>query len=307
MSSHHYEIGRSALVVSNRKLTTLVYGTFFLAQLCPEQGLMFLAVPDAGTVEVYETVRRESPKEPTLIRTIEAGLLPVNLLLNSDCTLLVVANENRGEVIDEGAVSLVRAVDNNWRNVHKKTSTKTLALDSNGAWDDKYVLDKGLHMPLTKNALEYWDTLSPLKDIVDFAQVRQEYKSSIFLEPENLAWSTPDETELLVNLQKNNGLIRIDVVNEKLIALAGYGLKDHGEVPIDINPNDKTCDLKLYPNLFALRSPDSIATFRYNGKKYVVTANEGSDKDYGEFEEKIDAKDLFPVSTQTSRNARAFG
>lgn len=266
---------------------------FFHVQLCPEQGLVFFAMPKAGRIAVYETVKRASPQEPTLIRNIAAGLLPVNMLLNSDCTLLVVTNENIGEVIAEGAVSLIRTKD--WRS-DKPPTKATLSMDNNGEWDDKYVLGQGLHMPLTKNALEYWDTLSPLKDEVDFSQVRQAYKSSIFLEPENLAWSSPDETELLVNLQKNNGLIRVDVVNDKVTALAGYGLKDHGEVPVDINPNDKTCNLKLYPNLFALRAPDSIATFQYNGRKYVVTANEGSEKKYGAYQDKIDAKKLFSVS-----------
>jgi hypothetical protein len=144
------------------------------------------------------------------------------------------------------------------------------------AWDDEYVLRKGLHMPLTKNALECWDEHSNLAEEANFTDVRTNYRSSLFLEGEYLAWSSPNEDELLVNLQANNGMVRINATTNSATALVGYGLKDHVITPVDINSHDKLCNLTTYQNLFALRMPDSIRTLRYNGMLYLPTANEGS-------------------------------
>ena len=38
---------------------------------------------------------------------------------------------------------------------------------------------------------------------------------------------------------------------------------------------------------------DSIEAVQVDGKLYIITANEGDDKEYGDFEEKVKAEDLF--------------
>jgi hypothetical protein len=158
-------------------------------------------------------------------------------------------------------------------------------MDDGGTWDDNYVLGKGLHMPLTRNALKYWDLYSNDAEEFNFTEVRKQYQSSIFIEGESLSWAGPNESELLVNLQVNNGVLRIDVAQNKALALAGYGLKDHSIVPIDLNSNDKQCNLQTYPNLFSLRNPDGVTTLRYGNKVYLLTANKGDHKEYGEWED----------------------
>ena len=125
----------------------------------------------------------------------------------------------------------MRELDSNEPSV----TTIPMDKDDDAGWDDLYALSKGLHMPMTKKALEYWDDHSHMSDDLDFSVARENYRSSIFIQGESLAWGSPDESELLVNLQVNNGVLRIDVTNNRALALAGYGLKDHGEIPIDIN------------------------------------------------------------------------
>jgi len=98
-----------------------------------------------------------------------------------------------------------------------------------------------------------------------------------------------------MNLQVNNGLVRVDVTNNKATSLVGYGLIDNGAVPIDINGDDGTCDLKTYPKLFSMRNPDVITTLKYNHKVYVLTANEGDVGEYGDFEDGITANEFFTV------------
>jgi hypothetical protein len=70
----------------------------------------------------------------------------------------------------------------------------------------------------------------------------------------------PNESALLVNLQENNGLLRINMTDLTADAVAGYGLTDHSVVPVDIN--DIECRLKRYPSLFVRRNPDTIQTFK---------------------------------------------
>jgi len=297
--------------------------------VCSEQQWLFVSVASRGVIEVYKTVQRpttvSSSDEDVIVskqgaaaeqpqaRHLELlssfappGGVPSQLLPNKNCTLLAVSNEN-AESIAYGTVTLVRDLDNINRGETPTMTSIPMDNDVDTPWDDAYVLSKGLHMPLTKNALEYWDEYSPIAEEANFSHVRGDaYRASLFLEGEYLAWANPEETELLVNLQINNGLLRIDVRANKALALAGYGLKDHAEAPIDIDSSDKACVPKTYPNLFALRSPDSIRTIRYNGKLYVLTANEGDDKEFGPYADMQEAGTLFVVCTRVVEEIWAF-
>jgi DNA-binding beta-propeller fold protein YncE len=257
--------------------------------VCPEQGWIFLAVKNEGYVMQIAAVQRASPKQPSIIQKIQVDDFPRQLLTKSDCSMLVVANENDDE-LTTGSVTLVRKLDT------LSPEVTIIRLDAEGGWDDSYPLSKGLHMPLTKNSLEYWDDYSHLADQLDFSAVRANYRSSIFIESETLAWGNVEETELIMNLQINNGILRVDVVNDKPLSLAGYGLKDHGEIPVDINAKDKRCNGVTYAHLFSMGNPDTVRVVRYNGKRYLLTANEGDNKEYMGFSDQIAAADVFQVS-----------
>ena len=165
-------------------------------------------------------------------------------------------------------------------------------------------------MPLTKNALKYWNTLSHIANDVDFSNIIDNYRTGIFLHPKKIAWSGNNDEELLVNLQENNGLIRINVTSitadvtsgdgggssttgTAQAAIVSYGVKDHNIVPIDINKSDKDCNLKTYKHLFSMRNPDTITTLRYNDKKYVITANEGDSREFDAYADQVKAEEIF--------------
>jgi hypothetical protein len=272
-------------------------------QICPTQNRLFVSRSDDGLVDVYTLVQRDDPQTPTLLRSLETGHDAKNVLASADCDLLVIANTNSGDGLDQGSVTIIQNIlnatsstttDDEDEDEDNTIKSTTIPLDYN-EWDDEYLLTRGLNMPLTKKALEYWDDHSADADDHDFREIRQNYKPAIFLEPENLAWNGPSESELLVNLQENNGLLRINMTDLTAVAVAGYGLKDHSVVPVDINDNDMECRLKRYPSLFAMRNPDTIQTLKYNDKHYVITANEGSPKDYMDWSEDINSDDLFDV------------
>ena len=192
----------------------------FTFQVCAEQGLLVLVFKDIGVVQIYNTVKREDPRDPILKATIDAGSKPAHVLPNANCTLLAVASENDGEDLSQGGLTIIRDLDK------KEPTISSIPIDQeDGSWDDSNVLGKGLHMPLTKSALEYWDEYSPIAEQVNFSLARENYKATIFLEPKAMAWTRPEETELIMNLQKNNGLVCIDMVDHKAVSLAGYGLK----------------------------------------------------------------------------------
>lgn len=45
--------------------------------------------------------------------------------------------------------------------------------------------------------------------------------------------------------------------------------------------------------MFSVRTPDSVTAIYVDGETYIATANEGDDLEYGDFEEKLKAKDIF--------------
>ena len=84
----------------------------------------------------------------------------------------------------------------------------------------------------------------------------------------------------------------------KVLDVVGYGLKDHCQVPLDLNPSEQVRDLRTHDQVFSMRIPDGITTLRYNGFVYVLTGNEGDDFVYRGFEFISQTKDVFKVSAK---------
>ena len=279
-------------------------------QICSKKGLLFIAHRNEDEepydeIIVYNLVKRDNPQPPSLQNSIKINKRPTVLLLSSDCNTLAVAHENADDGLLRASVSFIRNI------LSDKPTVSNVLLDDVEGWDDDYLLNRGLNMPVTKKALEYWDEHSHMAGDLDFQDVRADYRPSVFLRPENIAWGNVEETELLINMQINNGLLRIDATEAKILDAVGYGLKDHSQVPIDLNPDDNKCDLRTYDHVFSMRNPDGITTMRYNGRLYVLTGNEGDDFEYRGFEFISEAQDVFNVSNahvpliQSRKNAIA--
>mmetsp|Transcript_46714 Transcript_46714/g.104668 ORF Transcript_46714/g.104668 Transcript_46714/m.104668 type:complete len:502 (-) Transcript_46714:72-1577(-) len=169
----------------------------------------------------------------------------------------------------------------------------TVQTVSLSTYTDEELKAMGVHLPLEKNAMEYWDDHSHLADDIDFSAARASYSSGMNLEPEYLAWSY-DEMTLFVNLQENNAVASVTVPESgdaTLEGIHGLGMKDHGSVELDI-VEDGACSFATYAGLHSLRHPDAIQAIRVDCVDYIITANEGDDKGYGDWEEKWKLKDL---------------
>jgi hypothetical protein len=143
-------------------------------------------------------------------------------------------------------------------------------------WSDEELMAKDIHLPLSLNALEYWDEHSAIADDVNFTLARATYTTASVLEPEWLEW-TADDKYVLVNLQENAALVKINVETATAEDIYGYGLKSWEETPIDIIEDDGCATMPTVPGLFSVRTPDSIAVINIDGETYVATANEGDD------------------------------
>lgn len=273
-------------------------------EVCPSKGWLIVAMgaatkTDNGKVQMYSTVQRSAPAMPSMLKEMTVGPLPDMILPNMDCTKIAVANEGEGRYSGsvltdpEGSVDIITNLD-------QATPTVTrVRFDtaSGTAVTDAYLEGMGVHLPLSKNAMEYWDDHSSVNANLDFSSARASYTAMTNLEPEYLGWSY-DGMTLYVNMQENNAVAEVAVPasgTPSLTAIHPLGLKDWSATPIDVE-SDGQCVLKTHAGLWSARMPDSIAVVNVDGTDYVVTANEGDDKDYGDFEEKWKASDLLDDS-----------
>lgn len=111
------------------------------------------------------------------------------------------------------------------------------------------------------------------------------------LEPEYVTVSADSKTAY-VSLQENNAIAVVDLDTKRLTKIFALGYKDHGLARNRIAASDRYANgsssasahtviptLKRYPGLYGVYMPDGVAAYTVGGKTYVLTANEGDDRD----------------------------
>ncbi|MDO5692381.1 MAG: choice-of-anchor I family protein [Pseudomonadota bacterium] len=103
------------------------------------------------------------------------------------------------------------------------------------------------------------------------------------IEPEYIAVSSDGKTAW-VTLQENNALAKVDIASATVTAITPLGYKDHGVAgnELDVSDTDLKADIRTWPGVRGLYLPDSIASYQADGKTYLVTANEGDARAWGE-------------------------
>jgi len=97
------------------------------------------------------------------------------------------------------------------------------------------------------------------------------------LEPEYIAVNETG-TRAWVSLQENNALAIIDLPKREILSVKSLGVKDFEA--IDINNKDGA-NIALAPdNVYGLYQPDTIVSYSIDGIDFLVSANEGDDRDY---------------------------
>ncbi|WP_218946101.1 MULTISPECIES: choice-of-anchor I family protein [Acinetobacter] len=210
---------------------------------------------DPGYVALYQA------KDLSKLAHVQVGALPDMLTFSPDGQTLLVANEGEPsddyQVDPEGSISVIQ-LSNLTAPVVRTADFKAF----NG--QEAVLRAQGVRI-FGPNATAAQD-FEP-----EYITVSQDGKT---------AWAA---------LQENNALAKIDVVNAKVLAVYPLGFKDHGldgngmDVS-DADGVDGTGSIKIqtWANVRGLYMPDAIASFDVAGKTYIVTANEGDARAWGE-------------------------
>ncbi len=121
-------------------------------------------------------------------------------------------------------------------------------------------------------------------------EVNAERPVSANLEPEYVAI---DGSTAYVTLQENNAIAVVDLADARVTDLWPMGFKDHSRpgMGMDASDRDGAIDIKPQPVL-GMYQPDGIGTYSADGRTYLVTANEGDAREWGDYAEGARVKNL---------------
>lgn len=115
------------------------------------------------------------------------------------------------------------------------------------------------------------------------------------LEPEYIA---VDGGTAYAALQEANAVAVVDLVSASVTDIWPLGAKDHGLEGFGLDPSDRdprnapTTDIRTFPGLKGLYMPDGINSYTAGGQTYLVTANEGDAREWGNYVEGARVKNL---------------
>jgi DNA-binding beta-propeller fold protein YncE len=205
---------------------------------------------DPGVLALYRA------SDLALLSSVAIGAVPDNVTFSPDGKTVLVANEGEPsddyQIDPEGSVSVVDVSD------PAKPVARTAGF---GAFNSQAAALK------TKGVRIYGPNATVAKD----------------LEPEYIA-VTPDSKTAFVTLQENNALAKIDIATATVTDIIALGYKDYGRVgnEIDASDRDSKINIQAWPGVFGMYQPDTIAAYSVGGKTYLVTANEGDARAWGE-------------------------
>ena len=115
-----------------------------------------------------------------------------------------------------------------------------------------------------------------------FNRINGEILSAEFdLEPEYIAVSGGTA---YVALQEANAVALLDIASAQFTKVLPLGFKDYSQAEnaVDLNDEDGTYAPKTYNNTYGVYMPDGIAVYEAEGKTYILTANEGDAREWGD-------------------------
>ena len=228
-----------------------------------KNGIVAVASPNTnealnGSVVFFTT-------EGVFISQVTVGALPDNISFTPDGTKVLTANEGQPNadysVDPEGSVSIIDI-------------TGGVAALTND--DVTTLLFTAYNTPEAEALL----SASGVRKLKLTSTMSQDF------EPEYITTSA-DSQKAWVTLQENNAVAEINLVTNTISDVWGLGTKDMS-LPgngFDISDNNQEVLIANWP-IQAYFIPDGVANYSANGTNYIVTANEGDEKEYEGFEER---------------------
>lgn len=197
------------------------------------------------------------------LKQVTVGALPDMVTFSPDGTKVITANEgepNDAYTVDpEGSISIIDISGG----ISSLTQTNVTTLNFN-AFDSQVAA-------LTATGLR---------------KVRTNNTLSQDLEPEYVTVSS-DSQKAWVTLQENNAIAEINLATKTITNIWGLGKKDMS-IPgngFDASDNNGEVLIANWP-VKAYFLPDGVQNFKVGGTNYIVTANEGDEKDLSGFSER---------------------
>lgn len=190
----------------------------------------------------------------TFEQAYETGVQPDMVTFTPDDSRILTANEGEpregyadGAVDPAGSVTVITVADGTAVNVD------FTAYDSNE--ERQKLIDAGIVMKK--------DTI-PSED----------------LEPEYIA---AGNDTAYVTLQEANAIAVIDLGSLKVTGIYSAGYEDYSTTAVDIDKKDEAYNPAVYESLRGIRMPDGVALYSVDGVDYIVTANEGDSREWGDY------------------------
>lgn len=113
--------------------------------------------------------------------------------------------------------------------------------------------------------------------------LRKGSNPSVDLEPEYIACNN---NTAYITCQEANAIAVLDLSTSKFTGIYPVGFEDYGTVEVDLDSSDS----KYAPTTYAedgkkvkgIRMPDALALYEVNGTQYLLTANEGDSRAWGD-------------------------
>lgn len=205
---------------------------------------------DNGRVALYRA------RDLKLISHVEVGALPDMLVFTPDGKTLLVANEGEPsddyQIDPEGSISVI--------DVTKPAQPKVRTAG--------FAAFNGQETTLRSQGVRIFGP---------GANAAQDF------EPEYIAVAADGKTAW-VTLQENNAFAILDIKKAQVQRIVPLGYKDHGLVgnEIDVSDTDLQADIRTWPGVRGLFMPDAIAAYNVGKQTYIVSANEGDARAWGE-------------------------
>ena len=111
--------------------------------------------------------------------------------------------------------------------------------------------------------------------------LKKDTAPSVDLEPEYIAVSGQ---KAYITLQEANAIAVLDLVSAAYDGIYSAGFEDYSTVPVDLDKEDGAYAPAVYDSLRGIRMPDGIVAYTSGGRTWLVTANEGDSREWGDEE-----------------------
>lgn len=239
-----------------------------------KDGLGVIALENATKTDRGWLVFFDAERRRGLLGAVRVGALPDMVTISPDGKYAVVANEgepNDDYTVDpEGSVGIVSLP----RDVSAPRQGAVRIADFHEFEEDgRKKLDKNVRI------------FAGLED--------SENPVSANLEPEYVAVDRKSKTAYVV-LQEANATAVVDLRRGTVKEIWPLGFKDHGAKGDGLDPSDRDdeIDIERVKGLKGIYMPDGMNAYFSRGREYLVTANEGDAREWGDYVESVRVADL---------------